>query len=95
MDAAPGQVVNNEAKHRFELEVDGFVAVVDYRLEDHTITLVHTEVPEQIAGQGIAGTMAKAALEYAKRENLSVIPLCPYIDGYIKRHPDYQSLVAH
>ena len=51
-------------------------------------------MPEEISGHGIAGKMAQTALEYARAERLEVVPLCPYVAAYIKRHPEYKDLVS-
>ena len=86
-------VTNDTERHRFEAVVDGLVSEVAYRSFDDTITFLHTEVPESLEGRGIAKALAKAALDHARDNNLKVVPLCPYIAAYIKRHPEYQPLV--
>lgn len=88
------EVRNNRAAHRFELEVGGRLALIAYIERSGSITFTHTEVPPELEGQGIAGRIAKAALEYARDQQLRVVPLCPYVAAYIRRHPEYQSLVA-
>jgi predicted GNAT family acetyltransferase len=55
---------------------------------------VHTEVPEQYQGQGLAGKLATAALEWARASGLKVIPSCPYVSNYIGKHPEFADLVA-
>jgi len=87
------QVVNNEAEQRFEIWVGENVGYIDYKLGVGSINLTHTEVSPALEGKGISGKVAAAALDYARDNNLSVIPSCPYIATYIKRHPEYQSLV--
>jgi predicted GNAT family acetyltransferase len=54
---------------------------------------MHTEVPEALEGHGIAGKMAQFALEDAHARHLAVIPRCPFVAGYIRRHPAYADLV--
>ncbi len=87
-------IINNEVNNRFELklEKDDF-AFIDYRLRDNVLYFLHTEVPDAYSGRGIAGRMAKFALEYAKNKGWKIKPWCPYIASYLKRHPEYQSLV--
>ena len=87
-------VVNNERKSRFEVEVDGKMGVADYRRTGDRIEFTHTEVPESLRGQGAGKALAREALEYARREGLEVVPTCRFIAGYIERHPEYQDLVA-
>jgi predicted GNAT family acetyltransferase len=90
---AENLVKNNEAAGRFELAADGQTGVLTYRLKPRSIVLVHTEVPEKLQGQGIAGKLAAAGLEFARQKGLTVIPLCPFVVGYLKRHQEYLDLV--
>jgi hypothetical protein len=57
------------------------------------LSLVHTEVPAELEGHGIGGRLAKAGLEFARQENLKVVPSCPFVAAYIRRHPEYLELV--
>ena len=81
--------------HRYELrsgdEVVGFVA---YRLRDGVITLVHTEVDPAHSGQGHAATLVRGALDDARERGLRVVPSCPYVAAYIRKHPEYADLVT-
>lgn len=86
-------VTDNPSKKRFEANVDGYLAVTNYIRNSSSITFTHTEVPEELRGRGIGNHLAHAALEAARAEGLSVVPLCPFVSAYIKRHPEYQSLV--
>ena len=87
-------VVNNEKKSRFEVEVEGKVGVADYRRSGNTIEFTHTEVPKSLEGQGVGSALAREGLEHARREGLEVVPSCRFIAGYIERHPEYADLVA-
>lgn len=87
-------VKNNVDASRFEVDVEGRVALIQYRLSGKRITFLHTEVPDEFEGQGIASKMAKTALNYARDNGLTVVPLCPFVRGYIERHPEYQPLVS-
>lgn len=86
-------VRNNQAANQFELAADGETAVLSYRLQPGVITLVHTGVPEELEGRGIAKQLAEAGLEFARENGLSVVPLCPFVAGYIRKHPEYLNLV--
>ena len=88
------EVRDNPERHRFELEVDGHIAVAVYKLEPGVITFLHTEVPDALAGQGIGSRLAKGALDAVRARNLKVVTLCPFISGWIDRHPDYRDLLA-
>ena len=87
-------VVNNERKSRFEVEVEGKLAVADYRRTGDRIEFTHTEVPESLRGQGLAEALAKEGLAHARREGLEVVPTCKFIASYIAKNPEYQDLVA-
>ncbi len=93
-DVNEAEVAHNEPEHRFEIRLGAYVAVVDYRRVGNRIAFLHTEVPEPLEGRGLAAKLAKTALDYAREHQLKVLPYCPYIATYIKRHPEYQSLVA-
>ena len=88
-------VRHNEEKSQFEATVDGHVALTAYDLGDpNRIVFTHTDVPEALAGRGIAGEIVKFGLDYAREKKLTVVPQCPYVASYIKRHPQYQDLLA-
>jgi uncharacterized protein len=86
-------VGNNRAQYRFETTVGGKTAFLDYRLEHRTIVLLHTEVPEELGGHGLGAALADAAFEFARGEGLRVIPLCPYVREYVRRHPEYADII--
>lgn len=87
-------VSNNEAEQRYEARVDGRLAILAYQQEGGRIVYTHTEVPEELEGQGIAGKLTRVALDDARAQRLAVVPRCPYVAGYIQRHPEYQDLVS-
>lgn len=91
--AAGVNVTMNEATRRFETELDGETAFAEYRLVDHGIILPHTVVPEAFEGKGVGSALAKAALGYAREQGLKVIPTCPFIAGYIAKHPEWHDVV--
>lgn len=96
MEATAPVLGDNEAEHRFEIHVGGELAgfVVYHRRDrQRLINLIHTEVTERFAGQGLAGQLARFALDTARKEGIGVLPSCPYIRGWIQRHPDYLDLV--
>lgn len=86
-------VERNELDQRFQIKLGDEIAMIQYARSGDRIRLIHTEVPPAFQGRGIASKLAKTALEYAQREGLKVIPSCPFVAGYIKRHPEYEKLV--
>ena len=92
-DSVQVNVEHQPARNRFAAEVGGSLAVVEYMKVGNTLIFTHTEVPETLEGQGIGGQLAKAALEYVRNNHMSAAPLCPFVKGYIERHPEYKDLV--
>ena len=90
----PIAVVNNEAEHRFEAQLGDATAFTEYRLHDGALILPHTLVPDEFAGRGVGGQLAKAVLSWAREQGLQVVPTCPFIAGYITKHPEWRDLVV-
>lgn len=88
------EVRHNKEHRRYEMEVDGLLSVADYQLQDGKMLFTHTGVPRELEGRGIAGKIVKFALEDARAQNLKVVPLCSYVATYIRRHAEYQDLLA-
>ena len=86
-------IENNQAAQRWEAHVDQHLAVAEYRRRGDTIFFIHTEVPRELEGQGVASKLIKTALDDARAQHLAVVPFCPFVAGYIRRHPDYKALV--
>ncbi len=88
------EVRNNLERRRFEIEIDGLFAFAEYLLvRDERIILTHTEVPPALEGNGLAAKLAEYAFAYARERRLNIMPLCPYMAGYMKRHPEYHDLL--
>lgn len=87
-------VTDNAAKHRYELNVDGHIAFVEYQFSPGVIDLVHTIVPKELGGRGIGSILAKGVLDSVRSRDLKVIATCPFIAGYIGKNPDYADLLA-
>jgi uncharacterized protein len=88
------EVRHNQAEHRFEAIVDGGLSVADYTVRDGEMIMTHTYTPPELRGRGIAEKLVRAALDYARAERLRVVPACSYVDIFIQRHAEYQSLVT-
>jgi predicted GNAT family acetyltransferase len=91
--ASDNNIRNNTARHRFELDVDGGMAVAYYQLAPGVITFTHTEVPTELWGQGIGSRLVRGALEAARRQGLKVVPKCPFVSAYIGKHPEFGDLL--
>jgi uncharacterized protein len=90
------EVRDNPDQSRYELFADGELAgFAQYRLGDGEITLFHTEVDPAHEGSGLGSELARGALEDVRARALALKPVCPFIRGYIRRHPDqYLDLVV-
>jgi predicted GNAT family acetyltransferase len=86
-------VSNNPAHHRYELAVDGHIAATYHEVADGVIAFIHTEVPPELGGNGIASKLIKGALDQVRAEGLKVIAQCPFVKAFIEKHPDYADLL--
>lgn len=86
-------VSNNAAQHRFELEVDGHIAAAYYSKTGDVITFEHTEVPAELGGKGIGSKLVKGALDQVRADGMKVVAQCPFVKGWIGKHPDYAGLL--
>jgi len=87
------ELVDNATSHRFEMNVDGNIAIIEYKQYPGKIALLHTEVPPPLEGKGAATAIIEKALAYIEKSNLKLIPLCPLVVAYIKRHPEWKRIV--
>jgi predicted GNAT family acetyltransferase len=93
MNPAP-PVLHNPAEHRYEVEVDGFLAVADYEFRDGRQVFTHTFVPPELRGRGLAEALVRTALDDAMAAGRKVVPACSYVAKYIERHRHYRPLLA-
>ncbi|MGZ4011680.1 MAG: GNAT family N-acetyltransferase [Flavisolibacter sp.] len=87
-------VTNNEKEQRFEVLEDGHLGYLEYRFYKNNIAMMHTFVPDELEGRGIASALAHYALEWAREHQKPVIVYCPFVAAYLKRHPEYNELLA-
>ncbi|KGN31328.1 acetyltransferase [Knoellia sinensis KCTC 19936] len=91
-------VTNHPERLRYEAHLDGELAgFAAYRLDEGRITFTHTEVDSAFEGKGVGSSLARGALDDVRANGeLKVLPLCPFIKGWIAKHEDYQDLlIAH
>ncbi len=88
------EVSLNRAERRYELDVDGSVAVAAFRDEAGVRTFTHTVVPEALGGRGVGSRLIAAALVDTRAAGLRVVPRCSFVAGYIDRHPEFHDLLA-
>jgi len=90
------EVRDNRREDRFELDLKGGrTAYVEYEeAGEGVLALTHTEVPAEFEGKGVGGALIRGALEIVRGENLKIVPACRFVSVYLRRHPEYQELVA-
>ena len=91
--SAAAEVTDDREDSRFEIAADGEVAELVYRRRADRLVLVHTGVPDALAGHGLGGQLVKAAVERAARERLTLVPLCSFARDWLERHPDVAATV--
>ncbi|MBS1600903.1 MAG: N-acetyltransferase [Bacteroidetes bacterium] len=84
----------NEELHQLELEIEGHIALIKYKIDGQHLFLIHTEVPAELRGKGAGNAIIEKALHYAKDKGYKIIPICPFVQAYLKRHPDWNEIVA-
>jgi predicted GNAT family acetyltransferase len=88
------EVADNPGESRFEITCDGELAgFAAYKRQPGVISFSHTEVDDKFEGRGLGSKLAKAVLDAAREEGLDVLPFCPFIAGWIGKHPEYLDLV--
>lgn len=85
-------LIDNVARSRFELGADGASGFIDYRRLGATLYLNHAEVPAALSGRGLGTHLVEATLDLVRARNERIVPVCPFIKAYIRRHPAYADL---
>lgn len=88
------QVVHAPEKHRYEVRIDdAVVGLTQYRLPDEVhVDFVHTESSPEHAGEGLAAQVVRFALDDVRAQGKRIIPHCPFVAGYIRKHPEYEDI---
>jgi uncharacterized protein len=88
-------VTDRPSELRYEIEADGEVAgFLMYRIEPGVLELVHTDVDPHFEGKGVGAALVQGVLDDVRARGLKVRPCCPFVAAYIRRHPEYEDLVA-
>lgn len=88
-----GSVRDNPELNRFELDVEGDVAVAYYRIDNGVMVFTSTQTPPRLRGQGVASELIRNALEFARARGLKVRGDCSFVADYVQKHPEFQSLL--
>jgi uncharacterized protein len=79
-------VVDNRARHQFELHVNGETAFLKYKRTDDALTLIHTEVPTALRGQHVGDALVESALRLGASAGLRIVAVCPFVQAYMRKH---------
>jgi uncharacterized protein len=90
----PGAVVRDDRSNRFELVLPDGTAELLFRRNRDRLVLVHTGVPDALAGRGFGGQLVRAAVDLAIADGLTIVPNCPFARDWLRRHPDVAETVA-
>ncbi len=88
------EVKHDEKSEKFYIDIEGVKVHLDYSLRGDKIDLYHTYTPPHLRGRGLAGKVVEFAFNYAKENNLRVIPSCPFIPYFLEKNPQYNEFVA-
>jgi uncharacterized protein len=94
-DTARYAVTDAPTRQRFEIRTgDKLAGFTEYRRSGSLIAFLHTEVASEFEGHGVASELISTVLDTARGQHLAVLPFCPFVRGYIAKHPDaYLDLV--
>ncbi len=87
------ELINNAEGKQFQFKLKDGIAKIEYILAQEKIYLTHTEVPTAYEGKGIGSSLIKQTLEHIKEQDLTLVPLCPFVAMYIKQNPEWKALV--
>jgi predicted GNAT family acetyltransferase len=88
-------VTDNSSRERFELNLNGAVAYLDYQRDGNVLTLIYAHVPTDLRASGIGSALVQGALAIMRARGEKVIARCSFVAVHIARHPDEQDLLAH
>jgi predicted GNAT family acetyltransferase len=89
-----GQISDNTEASRLELTLDGQLAELQYRIRGKRFVIIHTGVPAALEGRGLGGALVRAAVDRAVRDDLTLVPACPFARNWLERHPDVAASVV-
>ncbi len=87
-------VTDNPTAERYELAIDGQVVFARYRRDGATLAIRHVEAPPALRGSGAASRLMDGIMQIARRDHLTVTPLCSYAAWWLRRHPEHHDLVG-
>jgi predicted GNAT family acetyltransferase len=88
------KVIHEKENERFVIYVEGNEVYVEYTMRNNIIDLHHTYTHPALRGEGLAALVVKAAFEFAKENNLKVIPSCSYVQAFVSKNNKYRELIS-
>lgn len=94
-DSVNISVTDNPPELRYELHVDGELAgQIRYRRRPGAVVLVHTDIDPRFEGHGLGSRLVRGSLDDLRARGLALVPLCPFVAEFLRRHPEYADLVT-
>lgn len=88
------ELIDNEERHQYEFHVEKYTPKIEYiKSTNGEIYLTHTEVPTALSGMGIGSQIVEKSLKDIERQELRLVPLCPFVAAYIHKHPEWKRIV--
>ena len=88
------KLIDNVALHQYEFRIGDLIPRIEYiKTKNGEIYLTHTEVPSALEGKGVGSSLVRLALEDIERQQFRLVPLCPFVAGYVQKHPEWKRLV--
>lgn len=87
------ELIDNTSRNRFEMVQEGLLTHLDYALEGGLVRLLYLEVPRELQGRGFAADLLRTVLIRVRERQLKVIPVCSYVQIFLRRHPEYDDLL--
>ena len=95
MSTDTAAVQDNPAAHRYELDLDGeVVGTLSYRTTGEVVKLIHTEIAPRWEGHGLGERLVAGVLDDVRARGFHIVVLCPFVAAFLRRHPEYEDLVA-
>jgi predicted GNAT family acetyltransferase len=88
------EVRNDEKNRKFLADVEGREVVIEYVKMGDAYNLLHTFVPEEMRGRHVGEDLVRGTLDQIKAQGATFLPSCPFVQAFVKKHPEYQAGVA-
>lgn len=86
-------ITDNKDANRYEMVFENYLSIIEYEIKGNSIYLLHTEVSPALEGRGAGTAIVEKVLADIEHQKLQLVPLCPFVAAYIKRHPAWERIV--